>query len=78
MPTKKQLHFVWETQFESFGGSGQPKQHHEGSSADNGLAAQKNTDIPMVKRRSFKTGKRRKIGEIVWRDNDLQLLPIEK
>ncbi|KQM70353.1 hypothetical protein ASE74_23520 [Pedobacter sp. Leaf216] len=78
MPTKKQLHFVWETQFESFGGSGQPKQHHEGSAADNGLAAQKTTDIPMVKRGPFKRADRKKIGEVSWRDNNLHLLPVKK
>ena len=75
MPTKKQLHFVWESQFKLFGGSGQPKQHYEGISADNGLTSQKNIDVPLVRRSYLRKSKGKKIGEIVWDGSDLHIVP---
>lgn len=59
MPTKKQLHFVLESELEFFGGAGVPKEHFEGSTENQGFTVQKWTDIPVSrKNRNSRRGKR--------------------
>lgn len=53
MPTKEQLHLILESQFEYFGGSGQPKANYEGSSESHGLTAEKRMDTPQVPKYSL-------------------------
>jgi hypothetical protein len=78
MPTKKQLHFVWASQFKLFGGAGQPKQHYESAMDNHGLATQMNVDVPMVKKSCYRKSKGKKIGEVVFENGDLHLVPIKK
>jgi hypothetical protein len=53
MPTKEQLHLILESQFEFFGGAGQPKANYEGSSESHGLTAEKRMDTPLVPKYSL-------------------------
>jgi len=46
MPTKKQLHKIWKTQFQLFGGQGIPPQLYNGPTEGHGLTEQRFTDKP--------------------------------
>jgi len=80
MPTKKQLYSVWESQFEFFGGSGQPKQNYEGSSEDNGLASLKRNDTPIIPQNLSAVLDGEKIGTVSWNTetNDINILVSKK
>jgi hypothetical protein len=46
MPTIKQLHKIWKTQFQLFGGQGMPPQAYDGPTEGYGLTEQRFTDKP--------------------------------
>lgn len=47
MPTKTQLSTIWESQFEYFGGSGQPRQTYGANLDENGLTTEMYIDSPL-------------------------------
>lgn len=75
MPTKRQLHKIWVSQFKFFGGSGQPKHNYEGGVENNGLTVKKHTDIPVDRKANFKQSKGTVIATIAINPetNDFQL-----
>jgi hypothetical protein len=76
MPTIKQLNYVWESQYEFFGGSGLPKQTYEGNSDEQGLTTQQITDTPIVPRLKSQGILGKRIGTIKWNRErgDLQII----
>ncbi|MDF2190554.1 hypothetical protein [Paraflavitalea sp. CAU 1676] len=52
MPTKKQLYSIWATQFEYFGGFGQPQANYigasDGSHEGHGLSSERIANKPLV------------------------------
>ncbi len=65
MPTRRQLHLIWEAQLEMFGGSGQPKQNYE-ASAINGFTTDKDVDKPIIPPKSLKKGEGDYLGELAY------------
>lgn len=47
MPTQEQLSKIWASQFEYFGGAGQPMQTYGQGPDENGLTTPQHTDIPV-------------------------------
>lgn len=64
MPTRKQLHSIWESQLEYFGGSGQPKQSYGINQDEHGLYTQQQVDTPLTVRNQFISLEGVKIGKI--------------
>jgi len=54
MPSKSQLHLIWEAQSEFFGGAGQPKENLEGSAESGGFTTNHTKDTPLIPRKSRK------------------------
>lgn len=67
MPTRKQLSSIWETQFEFFGGFGQPKANYtgtaEGTSEGNGLTTERFVETPTVPEKLFDSFAGEEIGD---------------
>lgn len=64
MPTIKQLHRIWECQFEFFGGAGIPKQNYEGVIDENGLTKLQLIDTPLRPKSSTREVDGKVIGKI--------------
>lgn len=84
MPTQEQLFSIWETQFEFFGGFGQPKANYvgnsEGPSEGNGLTSQRLANTPLVPHPIFKGFTGEEIGELKFNSEtgDLKILINQK
>jgi hypothetical protein len=77
MPTERQLDLVLESQFEFYGGAGQPKAIYEGSSQSHGLATEKRLDTPMVPKISLEASNGDIIGRVSYdaENKDFKITP---
>ena len=70
MPTKKQLSRIWETQFEFFGGFGQPKATYigagEGTSEGHGLTTERHVETPLTPQHIYSPFDGAEIGDLVY------------
>jgi len=66
MPWVEQLFDIWETDFEHWGGSGQPLENYRGSAIDGGMTTEKGIDTPMVRKFSLNKFDGRVIGRYVY------------
>lgn len=66
MPTRKQLHIIWESQSEFFGGTGQPKENYEGNSSPNGFTTNKQHEKPIIPKKSFNSKSSEILGELEY------------
>lgn len=73
MPTKKQLSHIWESQFEYFGGSGQPRQTYGVNLDENGLTTQQLTDVPIMSKNNYSEFKGDIIGMITFNEQNKNL-----
>lgn len=77
MPTRRQLHQIWEAQSENYGGPGQPKQHYVGSNAAGGFTLDKQNETPIVPLAPFATNSGEIVGKAAYdkvRD-DFKIVP---
>jgi len=76
MPTKKQLSKIWETQFEFFGGFGQPKANYIGTTEGHGLTSERLIETSSNSQHPFSTFTGETIGELQLDDTtgDLKII----
>lgn len=82
MPTKDQLFAIWESQFEYFGGSGQPLQTYGANLDENGLTTEKHIETPLVPPNSDFDFEGEVIGKITFdsvnRDLKIMFIPVDE
>jgi hypothetical protein len=68
MPTRKQLSRIWETQFEFFGGFGQPRANYigasEGTTEGHGLTTERLVETPISPKLEFTPFTGKEIGNL--------------
>lgn len=77
MPSKSQLHLIWESKSEFFGGFGQPKENLEGGVESGGFTTNQMTDTPIVPKKKISLSSAEILGVLEYDSErkDFKLVP---